>query len=584
MSVDLGAALAESGRHTEALHTLRAAVAASPVGAEAAMALGNIGLVLLSTNRAQEAIAVLQAARNMDADVSPDLVSALADAHVLAAVAHGNGPKAAYELANAMALRPDDEDLLLAAESEHINSAVELHGQGNLAEAASQLRAAIRLNPNSALGYRNLGKVLLGELNSASGMNAPALLTAGCQGLAPCECLFGTSSVNLVHLSHAAQNHSSASFSLLDGGAYASATFLDVRSLSSPAALGQVYQMTREQLLHWSATCDAPTRECTPRLRWIFHLGHCGSTLLSRALNRWDDAEGEAVLVLREPVLLRPNPGHDLQWLTRQPASESPSNRSLGALSAAALYPSTLPGGAMLLKWLARMPLPCDLRNSRGTAIIKPSSDVLPEAEALLRLGDDSKAVFLYPRCASFVAHGLRNQADYFGGPDETSWMGTAYFDRHVLPVGSTAARLFNSSQQYGGDGAYDMMVPEERLGLLWSRKMLFASAHLPSSATITWERSDVLHDKIRASVSRVARFFDLHGEPMVDDLQRRQATVGIKGEWRSEGDDATLGVHEALLTQHESASLRAESLVWRLAAELRTHGEPELAEFLSYE
>ena len=70
----------------------------------------------------------------------------------------------------------------------------------------------------------------------------------------------------------------------------------------------------------------------------------------------------------------------------------------------------------------------------------------------------------------------------------------------------------------------------------------------------------------------------------MVDDLQRRQATVGIKGEWRSEGDDATLGVHEALLTQHESASLRAESLVWRLAAELRTHGEPELAEFLSYE
>ena len=73
MSVDLGAALAESGRHAEALHTLRAAVAASPVGAEAAMALGNIGLVLLSTNRAQEAIAVLQAARNMDADVSPGL-------------------------------------------------------------------------------------------------------------------------------------------------------------------------------------------------------------------------------------------------------------------------------------------------------------------------------------------------------------------------------------------------------------------------------------------------------------------------------------------------------------------------------
>jgi hypothetical protein len=90
----------------------------------------------------------------------------------------------------------------------------------------------------------------------------------------------------------------SAVFMPMDRAAYHRSIFLDGRI--SPAA-NQTMRLPAKALLE-------PVRE-PPPTGWIFHVAHCGSTLLARALDR-----PTANLVLREPLALRqlalaPDPG-----------------------------------------------------------------------------------------------------------------------------------------------------------------------------------------------------------------------------------------------------------------------------------
>lgn len=80
-------------------------------------------------------------------------------------------------------------------------------------------------------------------------------------------------------------------FVRLDSAARAAAPFLDQRAL--PAA-PEGYWLPLDAVLEKSATPDGA------QLDWIFHIGHCGSTLLSRLLQAWP-----ALHVLREPLPLR---------------------------------------------------------------------------------------------------------------------------------------------------------------------------------------------------------------------------------------------------------------------------------------
>lgn len=77
----------------------------------------------------------------------------------------------------------------------------------------------------------------------------------------------------------------------MDLAAYQRSIFLDHRI--SPAGEGG-----------WRAPLVAlgPAEANPPQLGWIFHVAHCGSTLLARAL---DELAGGANLVLREPLALR---------------------------------------------------------------------------------------------------------------------------------------------------------------------------------------------------------------------------------------------------------------------------------------
>jgi hypothetical protein len=77
----------------------------------------------------------------------------------------------------------------------------------------------------------------------------------------------------------------------MDREAYRAASFLDDRLLQTPADA---------QIVPWPQIEEAMAGELRQDARWIFHIGHVGSTLVSRLLGELD-----GVLALREPRLLR---------------------------------------------------------------------------------------------------------------------------------------------------------------------------------------------------------------------------------------------------------------------------------------
>jgi len=72
---------------------------------------------------------------------------------------------------------------------------------------------------------------------------------------------------------------------------YRAASFLDDRMLQSPVDA---------QIVSWDLIEEAESEDMRSDARWIFHIGHVGSTLVSRLLG-----ELEGVLAVREPRILR---------------------------------------------------------------------------------------------------------------------------------------------------------------------------------------------------------------------------------------------------------------------------------------
>lgn len=77
----------------------------------------------------------------------------------------------------------------------------------------------------------------------------------------------------------------------MDRESYRAASFLDDRMLQTPVDA---------QIVSWTLVEDAITDDLGCDARWIFHIGHVGSTLVSRLIG-----EFEHVLAIREPRLLR---------------------------------------------------------------------------------------------------------------------------------------------------------------------------------------------------------------------------------------------------------------------------------------
>jgi hypothetical protein len=77
----------------------------------------------------------------------------------------------------------------------------------------------------------------------------------------------------------------------MDRDSYRAASFLDDRMLQSPVDA---------QIISWNLVEEAVTEDMRFDARWIFHIGHVGSTLISRLLG-----ELREVIAIREPRILR---------------------------------------------------------------------------------------------------------------------------------------------------------------------------------------------------------------------------------------------------------------------------------------
>lgn len=119
--------------------------------------------------------------------------------------------------------------------------------------------------------------------------------------------------------------------------------------------------------------------------RFMFHVGHCGSTLLSRLL-----AENPRLLPLREPLSLRTLAESERQLYGPDAPMDRPEWQDLMQL---------------LLRLLARV------HHSSQHALIKPSSNCNNLIGPLLASHPEHKAAFLYLNLKSYLASVLRPQS-----------------------------------------------------------------------------------------------------------------------------------------------------------------------------
>ncbi|MCH8615535.1 hypothetical protein LZ016_05405 [Sphingomonas sp. SM33] len=138
--------------------------------------------------------------------------------------------------------------------------------------------------------------------------------------------------------------------------AYRDASFLDDRMLQQPRTT---------HLLPWSEVASSSPADARADARWIFHIGHVGSTLIARLLG-----ELESVLSVREPRSLR-----DLAFFPR-------AVRAPFVPTVRALHSRTFGSGQ--------------------TAVVKATSFVSEIASELIP--DESRALYLYATPHSYIA------------------------------------------------------------------------------------------------------------------------------------------------------------------------------------
>ena len=146
---------------------------------------------------------------------------------------------------------------------------------------------------------------------------------------------------------------------------YRDASFLDARLLE------------RQRPMQWAAwrELEALSVDLPPDAAWIFHIGHVGSTLVSRLLG-----EADGTLALREPQLLRQFA--ELKALRDEPHSPWPPELFAARLSTAA-------------RWLSRSFRPGQRAVVKATSF---ASELAPEL-----LAGGNPALFLYLKPERYI-------------------------------------------------------------------------------------------------------------------------------------------------------------------------------------
>lgn len=236
----------------------------------------------------------------------------------------------------------------------------------------------------------------------------------------------------------------------MDREAYRRANFLDDRMLQAPVDA---------QLLPWpeiaAAVEGAPRRDA----RWIFHIGHVGSTLVSRLLG-----ELPGVLAVREPRLLR-----DL---------------ALGPADVRGSY--VAPVAALMSRTFAQDELACVKVTSFASEI---APELVPEGE---------RALFLFVRPDHYIASILAGE----NSVTELHMLETSRVQRLASRVALPPAR---------SDAA--------RAAAAWACEMtaLEAAAYSMADRQVHWADFDAMLGDMGAALGEIAEFFGFRGETARD-------------------------------------------------------------------
>jgi hypothetical protein len=234
----------------------------------------------------------------------------------------------------------------------------------------------------------------------------------------------------------------------MDRDAYRAASFLDDRMLQAPVDA---------QLMPWPAVEEAMNGELRTDARWIFHIGHVGSTLVSRLLGEID-----GVLAIREPRLLR-----DL------------------ALSPEAVRQRYL---APSIKLLSRTFAPDEL------ACVKATSFVSEIASQLIPGGE--RALFMYAQPRNYIAGILAGE--------------NSVKELEIL----APSRVQRIEQRVPRLGQARTHADLAAIGWGCEMTALEAGADAMADRDIEWMDFDRMLETIEEALTRAAAFFGFNASP----------------------------------------------------------------------
>jgi len=254
---------------------------------------------------------------------------------------------------------------------------------------------------------------------------------------------------------------------------YRAASFLDQRIITPEL---------QRQTVTWGALAGIPIPKY-PEHHYIFHIGHVGSTLISRLLG-----EHPNVLALREPQILR-----DLAEISQiQHQAQSPwSPKQYAARSKQAI------------SWLSRT-----FRENQRV-MIKASSFVSEIAHELI--GSENKSLFLYVSLSKYLETILAGE----GSRVEASQLAGARLLRLNKKLGAPQ----NSSQNRPQDAHLGNLwqlshVQQIALGWLCEISTLMQTFEQQEPSNILWHDFDVFLANPTSELIKIAEHFDLTMKP----------------------------------------------------------------------
>ena len=285
---------------------------------------------------------------------------------------------------------------------------------------------------------------------------------------------------------------------------FRSAAFLDDRSLQAGA---------RREIVAWQDVAAAMPRSARRDVQYIFHIGHVGSTLISRLLG-----ELPALLALREPLLLRTF-ADQIRLAGRPECAWPPHSLQPRIETLTALLSRTFRSGQR--------------------AIVKATSFTSEAAPALVPHG--SRALLVYTSAQRYLENILAGDA--------------SRQELHML-AGSRVARL-NARH---GEPRWNLweLAEAEKAALAWACEMTSlqqAERALGPDRTL-WVDFDAFLADPATALARVAAFF---GEPIDAATAGRLAASPLMQRYsKSLEHEYSPGLREEVLAESRSANRAA--------------------------